>query len=607
LLLSTPLSPLQQEYASNANTAGNALLGIINDILDFSKIEAGKLELESVRTDISKMMQQATDIIKYQASQKGIELLLDIPPAMPRQAMVDPIRLKQILINLLNNAIKFTPRGEVELKVTFTFLEEGRGSYAFSVRDTGIGISGDQRAKLFKAFAQADSSTTRKFGGTGLGLIISNLLAIKMGSRIQVESEPGRGSTFSFTVETACETKGNPDRKTAEAKKLPVKRVLVIDDNDSNRMILEHNMRHWGIDFTGCDNGMSALKLLEKSPAFDLLIVDYHMPYMDGLETITMIRDKLLLSPETLPVILLHSSSDDAALRDSCKRLDIRFNLVKPVKAEELYHSMLNLDSAGETPQERADADSLEQDAMRGRDSVILIAEDVRMNMLLVKTLISKALPSARILEAVNGREAVRLAAENAVDILLMDIQMPEMDGIEATLTIRAGENDSGAHLPIVALTAGALTEERDKCVAAGMDAFLSKPIKSDLLVPLLHRFLDKTRIDDSIKRFDKDTLLAMLEDDGDLYRELLTASADIEDQLAVLAPALKAGDGDVIRKTAHKLKGSCLTMTFNRLAQLAKNLELQYNQGGPEALKTLDMMMAEWEALKIVIEAELA
>ncbi len=607
LLLSTPLNPVQQEYASNANTAGNALLGIINDVLDFSKIEAGKLELETVETHIPRLMQQATDIIKYQASQKGIELLLDIPPTMPRLAVVDPVRLKQILINLLNNAIKFTSRGEVELKVTFTFLAEGRGSYAFAVRDTGIGIGEDQQAKLFKAFSQADSSTTRKFGGTGLGLIISNLLAMKMGGRIEVKSATGQGSTFSFTVETACDTGAEAAKKKPAAKNLDVKRVLVIDDNDNNRLILEHNFKHWGIDFTGCDNGMSALKLLEKSPAFDLLVVDYHMPYMDGLETITMIREKLLMTPEKLPVILLHSSSDDAQLRESCKRLKIRFTLVKPVKAEELYHSIQNINSAEEDIPKEASAGTLTSDPNQRRKALILIAEDVKMNMLLAKTLISKALPFARILEAADGLEAVRMATENDVDIILMDIQMPEMDGIEATKTIRERERDSARHVPIIALTAGALTEERDKCKLAGMDEFLSKPIKSDLLIPLLHRFLSTTSRTETFKSFDKDNFIQMLENDSQLYTELLSASLDIKSQLDSLGQALKEGDADAVKKNAHKLKGSCLTMTFNKLAQLAKILETEYKRGGDEAQKTFGEMMIEWTLLESIIRAELA
>ncbi|HNW83161.1 MAG TPA: response regulator [bacterium] len=340
LLLKTPMTNAQRQYAENANISGKALLSIINDILDFSKIEAGKLELEIINTDIVELMEQTADIIKYHADQKKLELLLNIDPSMPRYAEVDPVRLKQILINMLGNAIKFTLDGEVELKVDFSPLDSRNGRYKFSVRDTGIGISKDQKTKLFNAFSQADSSTTRRFGGTGLGLTISNRLAEKMGGRIEVESESGKGSDFYFSIETVYDK----HQENIYQETLQIKRALVIDDNKNNRIILEHNFAYWGIEYTGCSSGIDALKLLEESADFDIMIVDYHMPDMDGLETIRKIREKFLISPEKIPIMLLHSSSDDQTLRDECKKLGIKFNLVKPVKARELLHFLKNID-----------------------------------------------------------------------------------------------------------------------------------------------------------------------------------------------------------------------------------------------------------------------
>jgi CheY-like chemotaxis protein/nitrogen-specific signal transduction histidine kinase len=486
LLLKTPLTAVQQQYAQHANTSGQALLGIINDILDLSKIEAGKLDLEIIQTDIVELIEQTADIIKYHAGQKQLELLLSVAPTMPRLAHVDPVRLKQILINLLSNAVKFTEQGEVELKLEFTAIDQTRGRYAFTVRDTGIGIAEDQKKKLFNAFSQADSSTTRRFGGTGLGLAISNLLAEKMGGRIEVHSIFGKGSNFHFAIET---TYAHDDEK-PEQEPLPVKRILVVDDNDNNRLILEHNFAHWGIDYVGCDNGSTALALLEQAPPFDVLIVDYHMPGMDGLETIALIREALHLTPERMPIILLHSSSDDPALRSECKKLGVRFNLTKPVKARELHRFLRNIYSseARESAPSRPAVESPAETEHNGPRTV-LVAEDVATNMMLIKILLKKTIPGVEILEAGNGLEAVEAVRTHPIDLVLMDVQMPELDGLAATRLIRKEEQDTARHIPIIALTAGALQEERERCLASGMDDFLTKPVQPAALAELHRKF----------------------------------------------------------------------------------------------------------------------
>lgn len=486
LLLKTPLTSVQQQYAQHANTSGQALLGIINDILDFSKIEAGKLELELIQTDLVELMEQTADIIKYHASQKRLELLLSIAPEMPRLAEVDPVRLKQILINLLSNAVKFTEQGEVELKVEFTPLDQTHGRYTFTVRDTGIGIAPDQRKRLFQAFTQADTSTTRRFGGTGLGLTISNLLAQKMGSQIEVHSEPGKGSIFYFAVETTYAYADD-----TLPKPLPVRRVLVVDDNDNNRLILEHHFAYWGIEYVGCDSGAAALALLTNTPPYDVLIIDYHMPDMDGLETIRLIREHLHLPPEQMPIILLHSSSDDPELREQCKQLGVRFNLTKPIKAKELYRFLCNLHSSEQQRSSTSAPQPLETDMATdpAKPVTILVAEDVATNMMLIKILLKKIIPAVEILEARNGLEAVELARAQPIDLILMDVQMPELDGLAATQLIRQTEQDM-QHVPIIALTAGALHEERERCLASGMDDFLTKPVQPAALTEMKKKYL---------------------------------------------------------------------------------------------------------------------
>jgi len=488
LLLKTPLNEIQQQYADNVNTSGFSLLSIINDILDFSKIEAGKMELDFIKTDIIELVEMASDIIKYHAAKKGLELLLNIPHGVPRFAVVDPMRLRQILVNLLSNAVKFTQSGEVELKITFTKEDEFSGKFHFSVRDTGIGINIEQQQKLFKAFTQADSSTTRKFGGTGLGLAISNMLAEKMGSKIEIYSEPEKGSTFFFTIETQYET---GDKLQANSLK-SLNRILVIDDNSNNRMILEHTFNNWGIEFVGSDNGLSALNLLERSKRFDLIIVDYHMPYLNGIDTIRLIREKLKLTPDIQPIILLHSSSDDIELYEECKKLGVRFNITKPIKSEELLQYLKNLHNwpASEAKELKKVSKQVMIEVVDPKQVLILVAEDVIINMKLVTTILSQMLPGATILEAKNGKEALDLAKINHPDFIFMDVQMPEMSGFESTLAIREHEKSGGIRTPIFALTAGVTKGEMEKCREAGMDDFLAKPIDQQALRTLLKKYL---------------------------------------------------------------------------------------------------------------------
>ena len=484
LLKSTPLSPVQQQYVVSANVSGRTLLGIINDILDFSKIEAGMMDLEIINTDLIELLGQSVDIIKYSAEKKGLEVLLNIDSETPRFAAVDQIRLKQVFTNLLGNAVKFTQNGEIELKVSYKDLGNSQGKFSFSVRDTGIGINEEQQSKLFKVFSQADSSTTRKFGGTGLGLVISQMIVNKMGSQISITSNQGEGSIFYFDIVTTVQQGEKIDTFNIQS----IKRCLVIDDNENNRTILEHTLTNWGIECISVDNGLTALKTIgSANEQFDVVICDYHMPYMDGLDTIKMIREMLVFSPEQLPIILLHSSSDDAELHKRCKELGVKFQLNKPVKTEDLYSYLCSI----QTPNTDVVVEnSPEQNSEPKKELSVLVAEDVDMNMLLIKYLLEKSYPEIRILEAVDGIEAVARWQNENPNLILMDMQMPEMDGIEATLKIRELEAGTKNRTPIIALTAGAMQSERDKCFEAGMDDFLTKPIEQEKLIQAINRFI---------------------------------------------------------------------------------------------------------------------
>lgn len=614
LLLKTPLNKVQQQYAENVNTSGLSLLGIINDILDFSKIEAGKMELDFIKTDVIELAEQTSDIIKYHAAQKGLELLLNIQVDMPRFIVTDSIRLKQILVNLIGNSIKFTNSGEVELKISYAKKDEISGSFTFSVRDTGIGISEEQQKKLFKAFTQADSSTTRKFGGTGLGLAISNVLAEKMGSKIEIISEPGKGANFFFTIETEYEA----GEKLNAGSLKGINRILVIDDNDNNRMILEHTFNHWGIEFVGIDNGLSALKLIEKSRPFDVIIVDYHMPFLNGIDTIKMIRGQLDLSPARQPVILLHSSADDIGIYEECKQLGVRFNLTKPVKSQELLQYLKSIHSQPVLAVDMTENELLTAPTTFTEDisPVILVAEDVFLNMVLIITIIMQMIPNVTILEARNGIEAFETAISKNPDLVLMDVQMPEMSGIEATIKIRNHEKGTKRQLPVIALTAGAVKGEKEKCLEAGMNDFITKPIDQVGLRKILEKYLNvinhqpgiPTEIiswDNTGLHFDKKTFMESIGNSQTFFDELLEfVPIQFSSDLELLEKAIIERNLADIKKAAHSIKGASLNMCFVQLAELASEIEVGCIEDHLENLDVVfNRLTLEWRELQEVLK----
>lgn len=602
LLKATPLSPAQQQYVDNANVSAHTLLGIINDILDFSKIEAGMLELEIIRTDMIQLFENSVDIIKYSAGKKNLEVLLNVDIDMPRFAMVDPVRLKQILANLLGNAVKFTKTGEVELKVRYSSLESRKGKFSISVRDTGIGISDAQKEKLFKAFSQADSSTTRRFGGTGLGLIISDMITRRMGSKIKFDSIQGKGSTFFFDLTTDTE----PGEAHSHVDISHIKTCLIIDDNTNNQMILEHMLKAWSIQCEICDNAYDAMKALENSGIFDIIICDYNMPYIDGLETIRMIRSKLSLSPEKQPVILLHSSFDDAELHKQCNALGVRFCITKPVKQEQLFACLATLHEP-HSNQVQASGYQDTEAVIEKSSLTLLVVEDVPMNMLLIKTLLSNILPEANIIEAENGIIALRKYRETNPDIILMDIQMPEMDGIDATRSIREMEEDSGEHIPIIALTAGALKKEMDRCLEAGMDDFLTKPISPDKLKTILEKHYgeaEEKSFQPSEILFDRDL---MIEHCGrETALEIIDIiKSEIPRQIESIRLSIKSNDRKSLKLQSHKLKGASLNGYMPRMASIASSIEeMALNEDNRALLeKKLMELSKAWDEARIELE----
>lgn len=609
LLMNTPLSNIQKQYVENANTSAHSLLGIINDILDFSKIEAGKLELDEINTDIIELTEQAIDIIKYNASKKGLELLLNIQPDIPRYAFVDSVRLKQILVNLLSNAVKFTDKGEVELSVTYrpNKKNESEGIFSFSVKDTGIGISTDNQRKLFRAFSQADTSITRKFGGTGLGLVISNMLAEKMGSEIKLESEIDKGSRFYFSICKLCKA-GEPIDNTPL---IEINNVLIVDDNENNRLIMKDMLNHWNINSKMASNGLEALDIIEKSEAFDIVMIDYNMPYLNGLDTVKLIRNKLDLPPEDQPLILLHCSSDDDLILKECEEVGIIFRLIKPVKMTDLY----NILSSISNPQLAEQPEELQQQILISDDTAdagfqILIAEDVNVNMALIKILLSQLIPSAKLIEAKNGKIALEKYVEHLPDLIFMDIQMPEMDGYSVTTEIRRMEMDIDLHTPIIALTAGAVKGEKEKCFNSGMDDYLTKPIEQTKLKSIMEKFVitkkeeeKKWQYPSTLKQvhFDRDDLLERSGGDRNLILTLIKVTSEqFPDTIEILESAVSTQNYEVIHRSAHSIKGISLTMSFNILMGLASEMEKTPADKMDKIKELFKKMKKEWSNIQI-------
>jgi len=486
LLMKTGLDNTQRQYMSMVFQSANSLLEIINDILDFSKIEAGKLELVWEKTDLLNLCGQVADLVTYQAHQKDLEILLNISPEIPHFIQTDPIRLKQILINLLSNAVKFTLKGEIELKVeVLPGNNDSACTFRFSVRDTGIGIEPQNQRKIFEAFSQEDSSTTKRFGGTGLGLNISNNLLGLMNSKLCLESKSQEGSIFYFDVNFKCINQNlfnwnHPGK---------IKRVLIVDDNESNGHILKQMLGNKCIEADYVNSGENALKLLASNVSYDLVLMDHHMPDPDGLETTRKIRQLEGGDFGKLPIILLNRSSEEEILIEDTEEINIKHRLVKPVKIKQLFNTISEIFDQGNRQDDTIDVEEADE-LILASDFTVLIVEDHLINMLLAKTMLNKIAPNVTIYEAINGLKAVEQFLEKKPDLILMDVQMPEMNGYEATVKIRKMETDQ--HVPIIALTAGTVKGEREKCLEAGMDDYLTKPVLKDTLEKTIRTWLTK-------------------------------------------------------------------------------------------------------------------
>ena len=491
LLLDTPLTFEQREYADMIGRSGEALLTIINDILDFSKIEAGRLDLETVDFDLPLVIDEALELLAARAEAKGLELGCVNQPEVPRIVTGDPGRLRQILLNLVGNAIKFTHEGGVSVRVSRPGGIGTRTVLRFEVADTGIGISAHGRARLFEPFSQADTSTTRQYGGTGLGLAISKRLSEAMGGAIGVESEPGRGTTLWFTVEVAVAA----DLASAPSlsQTLRGRRVLVVDDRPVGRRILREQLDAWGITVEEAADGLSALGRLHAAAAtgvrHDAVLLDMQMPGMNGLQLTVAIAANRSLGG--VPLVML-SSGGQTGLAAAARAAGIATYLTKPVRPTRLREALArafgHLHDRPAAPAPREPALPADVSAPRRR---ILVAEDNRVNQTVAMRLLEKA--GHQVDVVANGRQAVAALDDVVYDLVFMDCQMPDMDGFEATRAIRAGEARTPRHIPIVALTANAMQGDRERCLAAGMDDYIAKPVTTQTLAAALERWAGST------------------------------------------------------------------------------------------------------------------
>ena len=491
LALETQLTTEQQEYLDTVKLSGDALLTVINDILDFSKIEAGKIDLEAVDFNLRDTLEATLKTLALRAHEKGLELLCEIAPEVPEAVNGDSSRLRQIIVNLVGNAIKFTEQGEVALRVSIAGEEGQDRIVRFCVSDTGIGIPVEKQNLIFDPFAQADTSTTRKYGGTGLGLTISARLVAMMGGRLWVQSQPEKGSQFYFTTKLKSSEKKPEIGTIAPPEILRGVKVLIVDDNRTNQRIVQGMLNRWEMQSTVVSGGEAALEELFSSAdagkPYGLVLTDMHMPHMDGFGLVERIRQRPELSTATIMMLTSAGHRGDA---ERCKALGVAAYLLKPIRQSELREAIARVLGA----QIQAGAIPLItryslQDAREPSQVLnILVTEDNVVNQRLATRLLEKR--GHRVTIANNGREAVEALKANVFDLVFMDVQMPEMDGLEATAAVRTKEAATGKHQPIIALTAHAMKRDQEKCLAAGMDGYLTKPIRPLELDVVLERYV---------------------------------------------------------------------------------------------------------------------
>ncbi|MCA1652072.1 MAG: response regulator, partial [Acidobacteria bacterium] len=612
LALDTAPTPELRERLAIVKHSGEALLALVNDILDFSKIEARRLELDRVAFDLRETIEDTIRTLALRAVEKDLELACHIPPGLPGALVGDPGRLRQIVLNLVGNAIKFTERGEVVVRVDVVTEMPDEIEIHCAVSDTGIGIAADKHDLVFDAFAQADSSTTRRYGGTGLGLAISAQLVVMLRGRLWLESEVGRGSTFHFTARFSRQAVSAPGPEPVLLRSLP---VLVVDDNATNRRVLDEMLRSWHMEPTTVHSGDAALaavqRAAEEGRPFPLLLVDGHMPEMDGFT----LAQELKASSDAADarVIMLTSAGqpEDAAL---CDRLGIARYLTKPVKQSDLLDAITDVLTS--RPQEGVvNPEPSPIPTARRTGLRILVAEDHPVNQEVARQILQRL--GHQVVIAGDGRAALAAfeqSGREAFDLVLMDLQMPVMGGLEATAAIRDAERGSGVHLPIVALTAHAMKGDRERCLEAGMDGYVTKPIDGVELTRVIDQLVPPATPAAPVPApevpvapvaavppaFDERVVRARLGENAPLFEKLVRLFLeDSPARMRAMRRAIAAGDGQTLRDAAHALKGGAANFAAAPVVEAARQLELQGKNGElSQSLATFEVLTREMERL---------
>ena len=623
LALQSELAPRQRNYIEKVHRSAESLLGVINDILDFSKIEAGKLDMESVNFQLAEVLDNLSNLVGLKAEEKGIELLFDIAPDVPTAMIGDPLRLSQILVNLGNNAVKFTEVGEVVISIQVKESEEETVTLLITVRDTGIGISPEQKATLFSSFSQADTSITRRYGGTGLGLAISHKLIQMMHGEISVQSEQGRGSTFSFTVQFE---KGAQDVLPSwNRDEMAGLRVLIVDDNSSAREVLQSMITGLGMEVEAvscCSEALERIKLAELEPerAFNVVLMDWRMPGTDGLECINHLNIEDISSPPA--VIMVTAYSRDEVLQEVSELgLELRSILGKPVSPSTVLDSVAAVMGYGMTKESRImERDREYKEAMHQlRGARMLLVEDNEYNQELAVGLLDACGVSVEV--AVNGLEAIQMLEKEDYDGVLMDCQMPVMDGYTATEKIRKQDRFQG--LPVIAMTANAMADDVEKALKYGMNDHIAKPISVRGMYITLAKWIKPSvvvapvesggEVDNGDREIVADELLDQFrvidakrglkrfEGNLDFYKNMLLKFRDNQREVAsAIREGLGRGDHELALRTAHTLKGTAGTVCADSLYQISHSLEKELKEGGDD----LDQLLARLEAeLQLVVD----
>ena len=619
LLLDSELSEEQREYAKTVQASADSLLKIINAILDFSKIEAGKMELDNLDFDLRITLEDMLDLLALKAHEKKLELTCFIQPEVPSLLKGDPGRLRQVLINLVGNALKFTDQGEVAIRVTLDQETEAHARLSFEVQDTGIGIPPDRVHLLFQSFSQVDSSRTRRYGGTGLGLAISKKLVEMMGGQIGVESEPRKGSIFRFTLELEKQpAKGQGNGECFED--LKGYRILVVDDHATNRLVLREQLRAGGCPCEEASNGEDALgRLLEayraKTP-FHLAILDRSMPDMDGVSLAQKIKENPDIRDTVLVMLTSVGQRGDAKVME---KAGFAAYLTKPAKRKELCACLalaLGRKSSVSDPATRPILTRHSVLEIQKQKMRILIAEDNVTNQKVLLRMLERLGYRADIVT--NGKEAVESWEKVPYEVIFMDVQMPDMDGLEATRVIRGRERKAGRRVSIIAMTAHAMKEDREKCLGAGMDDYVSKPIQLRDINEAIQRHMERgvsmgknSLLTDPATGegvFNRKELLGRLDGNEKLLREIVEVfSKDIPLQMERLKGALQNGEAAVVQRQAHTMKGAAANINAELMRKAAWEVEMAAKEENWQKVRSLVQALEErFEDLQSFFQGEL-